>query len=287
MAWDPFPRAKVDKFVAAKTASCDRAIDFVGRAPFPDIFLAIHFNYPFYENIPILKRYFEPLFPNYMLCGPQMDKGGHPIAVFPHPQQEYSYYGYKCLVEAIERKPGYSGYLYVHAGMIINWWNFFKLDKTKIWFPEPNKITQKNMLTMKLARWWKNDACLKRCTDAFVEMESDPTILEMNAPKKYLENVDNNRVCSYGPSDIVYIPGRLATRYAIIAQKFYDHLVYFEASTPMSILMLEKRENIVDIKGLYKRSGEHEGKSFIEFEQRIVAASENILKDKCVDYLDR
>ena len=118
-------------------------------------------------------------------------------------------------------------------------------------------------------------------------MESDATILEMNAPKKYLENVDNNRVCSYGLSDIVYIPGRLATRYAIIAQKFYDHLVYFEVSTPMTSLMLEKRENIADIKVLYKLSGEHEGRSFKEFEQRIIATSKNTLRNKRVDFLDR
>ena len=189
------------------------------------------------------------------------------------------------MVEAIERKPGYSGYLCVNAGMIVNWWNFFKLDKTKIWFPEPDKIGQKAMLATKLSRWLNKDASLERCSNVFVEMESDPTILEMNAPKLYLENVGNKRVCSNGLSDILYIPGRLATRYVVIAQKFYDHLVYFEVSTPMSILMLDKRENIVDITGFYKRPGEHEGKSFIDFEQRIVLPSEKILKDKCLDFL--
>ena len=146
-------------------------------------------------------------------------------------------------------------------------------------------------------------------------MESDPTVLELNATKIYLENVGGRRVCSGALSDIVYIPGRLAKSYEIIAQKFYDERVFLEVATPMCMLMVDKRENIVDIKGLYLQTlfgwgpwkwtsyrGWHHftydtyflhpyklsnKKSSKEFEERIVIPSEKILKDKCLDVLDR
>ena len=101
----------------------------------------------------------------------------------------------------------------------------------------------------------------------------------------------------------------------MIAQKFYEHRVFLEVITPTSMLMLDKRENIADIKGVYlqpyfgwgnwkwysarawrfvnydtfflhpyKMSNE---KSFKEFEERIMIPSEKILKDRCLDVLDR
>jgi len=313
------PSPKRDQDYPENRTFCNHPIDYVGNAPFPDIVLAINFNHPFYHNIPTLERYFEPLFPNYLFCGPEADKeGGNKIIAIPQPRNEYGYYGFQCLVEAIRRKPGFSGYFYVNDDMIINWWNLLKLDKTKVWFPSPTKMGQHKMLPTKIEFWWRRAACLERCSKAFVEMESDPTTSQINATKTYLENVGNKRVCCNALSDIVYIPGRLAKSYEIIAQKFYDNRVFLEVSTPMNILMLDKRENIVDIEGLYlqtiygwgpwtkntdrawlqynyktyflhpyKLSGEDERKNSKEFEERVIVPSEHILKDKCLDILDR
>ena len=310
---------KMHQYSPAKRKSCNHSIDFEGNAPFSDIVLAINFNHPFYRNIPILVRYFEPIFPNYLFCGPEANEvGGHQIIEIPQPRQEYGYYGFQCLVEAVRRKPGFSGYFYVNDDMIINWWNLLKLDKTKMWFPGPTKMGQHKMLPTKIDFWWTRAACLERCSKTFTEMESDPTIMQMNVTKIYLENVGNKRVCCNALSDIVYIPGRLAKRYEMIGQKFYDNRVFLEVSTPMNILMLDKRENIIDIEGLYlqtiygwgpwtrntdrawlqynyktnflhpyKLSGENETKNSKEFVDRVVVPSENILKDKCLDILDR
>jgi len=300
---------------AHKRPSCKHRIDFVGDTPFPDIVLALNFNYPYYDNLPILIRFFKPLFPNYIVCGPEVAKGGNQIVVI-HQPGEYGSYGSQCVVEAIRRKPGYFGYFYVSDDMIINWWNFFRLDKTKIWFPEPYRLGEHRMSPATTdSIWWKRSDCLKRCSQVFLEMESDPTMLELNATKIYLENVGGRRVCSGALSDIVYIPGRLAKSYEIIAQKFYDERVFLEVATPMCMLMVDKRENIVDIKGLYLQTlfgwgpwkwtsyrGWHHftydtyflhpyklsnKKSSKEFEERIVIPSEKILKDKCLDVLDR
>ena len=309
------PSLRANLYSASERQSCNHPVDFQGNAPFPDIVLALNFNHPHYGSLPTLIQYYKPLFPTYIVCGPEVDKDGSPIVVIEQPG-EYGSYGSQCVVEAIRRKPGYSGYFYVSDDMIINWWNFFKLDKTKIWFPEPYKLGEHKMSPAKAdSIWWKRAACLERCSQVFFEMESDPTMLELNATKIYLENVGARRVCSNALSDIVYIPGRLAKSYQIIAQKFYDHRVFLEVTTPTTMLMVDKRENIVDIKGLYLQPFFGWGnwkldsyrawhyinyntsflhpykmslkKNLKEFEERIKIPSEKILNDRCLDILDR
>ena len=156
----------------------------------------MNFNHPFYGNLPKLLRYFKPLFPNYILCGPEADKAGHHIVVIQQPGQ-HGAFGSQCVVEAIRRKPGYAGYFYISDDMIINWWNFYKLDKTKMWFPGPYKMGEHPMLPAKVNSWWWSIyGSLAKCSEVFVELESDPTVLEINATKIYLENVGNRRACS-------------------------------------------------------------------------------------------
>ena len=314
------PNPRSSQHVTVKAKSCKLPIDFEGSAPFLDILLAINFNHPFYHNIPMLTRYFEPVFPNYLFCGPEVDKEKeNPIVVIPHPKEEYSYFGFMCLVEAIRRKPGFSGYFYVNDDVVINWFHFHKLDRSKIWFPEPHRMEEHNMLPTKInSQWWKIASCLEKCSNTFAEVESDPKILEMNATKIYLENVGNKRICSGSFSELVYMPARLAKRYEIIAQKFYDHRVLSDVTIPMSILMLDKIGNMVDIKGMFleaikgqgswklnvehvdshftfktfflhpfKLTGGNQKKNLQDFEERIVIQSENALKSKCLDGLGR
>ena len=317
----PPMRAQVEESVINESPSkpCKNPINFPGKAPFPDIFLAINFNNPFYKNVPILIDYFKPLFPNYFFCGPEVDPDGkYQIVVIQQVKAEYGYYGFQCVAEAIRRKPGFAGYFYVNDDMIINWWNFFKLDKTKIWFPGPKEFGRHKMVPAPIAFWWRRAACLERCSQAFVEMESDPSFVQINATKIYLSNLGNERACSNSLADIMYIPGRLAKSFELISQKFYDHRVFLEVASPMAVLMLEKRENIIDTRGLYlqkkygwghwtgnsarawleydyktfflhpyKFSGFNQTKNTGEFKDRVLGPSETILKDKCLDVLDK
>lgn len=285
-----------------------------GNAPFHDVILAINFNHPFYQNVPVLIWYYQPLFSNYILCGPESNPDKkYPIVVINQPKEQYGYYGYQCLTEAVRRKPGFSGYFYVNDDMIINWWNFYKLDRTKIWFPNIQKTGQHKMDTGKIETfWWNRADCLKLCSKAFKEMEADP--LFTDAVKLYLENVGNERACSNGLSDAFYIPGRLAKKYAEIAQRFYDNRVFLEVSTPMTLLMLDRRAEIIDTPGLYiqmkygwgqwtsdstrawleynyetyflhpyKFTGNNRTKNTGEFEERVLKPSQTILKDRCLD----
>ena len=311
------PNQRASQHVAVKAESCRFSLDFEGSAPFPDILLAINFNHPLYRNIPMLKRYFEPVFPNYIFCGPEVDKENrHPIVVIHHPKKEYSFFGFMCLVEAIRRKPGFSGYFYVNDDVVINWFHFYKLDRSKIWFPEPHRMGEHSMLPTKIdSPWWKIASCLERCSKAFAEMESDPTMLEMNATKTYLENVGNKRICCGSFSEFVYVPARVSKSFEVIAQKFYNHRVLSDVTIPMSILMLDKIQNMVDTPGViletlgtrgrwklntfnqwihytyrgfylhpFKLTGDSEN-NLREYEKRIVIPSENILKSKCLDVL--
>ena len=225
-----------------------------------------------------------------------------------------------CLVEAIRRKPGFSGYFYVNDDVVINWFHFYKLDRSKIWFPEPYTMNEHTIPppTKIDSPWWKIASCLERCSKAYVAMESDPAILKINAMKIYLENVRNKRICSGSFSELLYIPARLAKNFEVIAQKFYDHRVLSDVAIPMSILMLDKIRNMVDITGIFletlngqgawklnthhlevhftfrpfffhpfKLTGDNEKRNLQDFEERIVVQSENVLKTRCLDVLGR
>ena len=67
----------------------------------------------------------------------------------------------------------------------------------------------------------------------------------------YMDNVGHKRVCVSSLSDIVYIPGRLAEKYKIIGQKFYDSRLFLEVSTPMALLMIKKEADITSLQGVY------------------------------------
>ena len=103
----PSPRASM--YSSSERQSCNQPIDFDGNAPFPDIVLVINFNHPFYDNLLTLIKYYKPLFPNYIICGPEVDKKGNLIVVIEQ-VGEYGAFGTQCVVEAIRRRPGYAGY---------------------------------------------------------------------------------------------------------------------------------------------------------------------------------
>ena len=311
------PRFKIFPLEAPASKSCNKSIQLSSSTPFPDVMLAINFNHPFYKNIPILERYYKRLFSNYIFCGPEVDPNGQfSIVVIEQVKPEYGYYGYQCLVESMRRKPGMAGYFYINDDMIINWWNFYFLDKTKIWFSGVSSLGVHKMMPTEIDFWWKRADCLVRCSQVFVEMEAD--IAFFSATKTYFNNAANQRVCTNGLSDILFIPGRLAKSYELISQKFYDHRVFLEVATPMTILMLSEKDKIVDILGLYlqrkygwgswtsnserawleynykvfflhpyKFFGNNQTKNTREFEDRVLAPSERILKTQCLDVLDK
>lgn len=295
---------------------CKKPFKRQRKHPFQDVLLAINFNHPYYHNLPLLEWYYRPVFPNYVICGPEIGNSEqYNIIVVPQPK-EYGYYGFQCLVEAIRRNPGYAGYLYINDDMIVNWWNFYNLNRTKIWFPNLNFGTTD--MTLPAKSWWRRASCLERCIKAYSSMEKDQYFRKLKVIKMYMENVGHKRVCVNSLSDIVYIPQRLAKKYAIIAQRFYDYRLFLEVASPMAILMLEKKADMVLLDGVYlqlkynnwgpwtgdttrawrnynykihllhpyKLTGQNQLKNTREFVTRIINVSQTILTDNCFDSLE-
>ena len=317
----PLFKPKINKvaeqYVKPPKKDCKKPLNFTTAYPFEGILLAINFNHPYYSNINILNEYYRHLFPHIVMCGPEAEPSGrHNIIIVEQPK-EYGYYGFQCLVEAIRQNPGHAGYLYVNDDVIFNWWNLYNIDRTKIWFPIVG-IGKRDMVLPAKTFFWQRAATLDRCINTYNSMETDPKFINMKAIQMYMDNLGQKRVCVSSLSDIVYIPGRLAEKYKIIGQKFYDNRLFLEVSTPMALLMIEKEANIFPLNGVYlqakynswgpwtrntdrawkeynydihflhpyKFSGENQTKNTHEFEERILRTSNAILRSSCLDYLN-
>jgi len=296
---------------------CKRPLNLTTKYPFQDILLAINFNHPYYDNVEILLSFYQPLFPKIVICGPEASASVKHNIIVVEQRNEYGYYGFQCLVEAIRQNPGYSGYLYVNDDVIFNWWNLYKADRSKIWFPIVG-VADRDMVLPPKTFFWQRASTLERCIKVYNSMEKDLKFINMKAIEIYMENVKHKRVCVAGLSDIVYMPGRLAEKFKEIGQKCYDNRLFLEVSVPMSLLMIEKRANIVNLDGIYlqlkyknwgpwtgntrrawsnynygihflhpyKLSGENRAKNTHEFEERILRMSNAILQNSCLDSLD-
>ncbi len=301
----------------ARKAFCNETLSIKDNSkPLSPILLAINFNSPFYDNIPVLEDYYKPVFQTYVFCGPEFDKSGqYDIIKIPQRKEEYGYYGFQCLVEAIRRHPGYTGYLYVNDDMIVNWWNFLSLDKTKIWFGAPKfSFIAGHVMGSKPSFWWKRADCGNRCSQTFSIMEKNIRFNKTSMFQVYFKNSENKRICIAGLSDIFYIPAKHAKQFEMIGQTFYANLVFLEVSVPMSLVLLDEISNMLFIDGMYlqrkygwggwtkntdrawkeynydmyflhpyKFIGESRSKNTGEFEVKVASKSEIILRTKCLD----
>ena len=289
--------------------------DSKNSAIFSDLFLAINFNHPFYDTIQILKKFYSPVFPNFMICGPEIS-ANYSVVRIDQPKKEYGYYGYQCLVEAIRRNPGYNGYLYVNDDMIVNWWNLLQLDRNKVWFTSLGEVTTQNIYDKDYSFWWRRANCLQRCKSAYVEMQNSSIFTDLKIFQQLKKNLGTTDVCIGALSDIVYIPKRLSEKYALLGQKFYDHRLFLEVATPMAVTFLEDTNNVEFMEGVYlqkkygwgrwtsntdrawneydfntvflhpyKFHGNNVTKNTKEFRDRVLWVSDVIAEDSCLDVL--
>ncbi|XP_022794878.1 probable glycosyltransferase STELLO1 [Stylophora pistillata] len=100
------------------------------RNAFSDIVLVVVFNFPFYSSIPTLSGLYKNAFPTIMFCGPTESRE-HKIELV---QSIFKgYFGYMCMSRAMEKYPGYEGYLLIGDDVILNYWNLIGMDRNKIW----------------------------------------------------------------------------------------------------------------------------------------------------------
>ena len=215
-----------------------------------DVLLAINFNHPHYSNIPILRELYKHVFPHHVFCGPVADtEKKYKIIVVAQPVAQRGFYGYQCLALAIKQRPGFAGYLYVNDDMIVNWWMFLGLDKSRIWTGSLVKLSESTRVGVGAkTKWWKRAETARRCTEVFLEIETERGEEPL---KQYFRNTDNERVCVNAWSDIFYIPSQLAEQFVDISTIFYDHLVFVEAAVQMTLFYLDDKSNFILLNGVY------------------------------------
>ena len=220
------------------------------RKELSDILLAINFNHPYYSNIPILQKLYNHVFPHQVYCGPIKDpKKKYRIIEVAHPIMQRGFYGYHCLALAMKARPGFTGYLYVNDDMIINWWMFLDLDKSRIWIGKLASLGESTHVGIApKSQWWKRADVARRCTEAFLEIETEKS---ESLLKQYYRNTENERICVNGWSDIFYIPSHASETFVELSTIFYDHLVFVEAAVQMILFYLDDRDNFVLLNGKY------------------------------------
>lgn len=248
------------------------------RDEFSDIVLVIVYNYPFYSSIPSLTALYKNAFPTIMFCGPHKTANYSVEAAHIHK----GYFSYTCMSRAMEKHPGYAGYLLINDDVMLNYWNLVGMDREKIWEGPKGTITFLNYSIPANWYWWNSTWGMKTCQKAFNEIwalqesTEDEWLPRMNGNQGngvdgkisiwevtesmdvFKQNGNGTFYCFRGRSDVFYIPGKFADGFQTLSYIFYKHSSFLEIAVPTMCRMLDGAENFEYIPGVYLpgRSGE-------------------------------
>ena len=152
--------------------------------------------------------------------------------------------------------------MFVNDDMIVNWWNFAKLNKDRIW--NGAKIDQRIAHEMNRRpilndwTWWPKDYGLKSCERMYKELagyqNGSSTIPQINVKqflKNHYRNGNNRTLCFHAWADFAYIPGRLSKEFEMLSRVFFENKVFHEIAFPTIQSMLEDFKFSDEAKGVY------------------------------------
>ena len=261
---------------------CNEAKPICLRNEFSDIVLVIVYNYPLYSSIPYLTALYKNAFPMIMFCGPKKTRNYSVEAIHIHK----GYFSYTCMSRAMEKHPGYAGYLLINDDVMLNYWNLVGMDREKIWQGPKGTIRFLNYSLPVNWYWWNSTWGMKTCQKAYNEIWA---LQESSAEEwlpRMIDNHDNDAdskqrsrssvwdikesmdilrqngngtfYCFRGRSDVFYIPGKFTDAFKTLSYIFYKHSSFLEITVPTICRMLDRAENFEYIPGVYLpgRSGE-------------------------------
>ena len=224
---------------------------------FQDIMLIIVYHYPFYATIPFVMSNYKDAFPNIVVCGTQKSARYNILVVDMNPR---GYLTHECLGEVIRSYPGFRGYMLVNDDMIVNWWNFVKLDKDKIW--QGAEVAYKNGVVVGQRPipddwfWQLKENGARSCERAYrevVKLKNDPSV-GIDIPKLlaiHFLNGRNKTMCFRTWSDFVYIPGKYSREFELLCGIFYRNKVFLEIAFPTITSFLEPWRAWEKVYGVY------------------------------------
>ena len=237
------------------------------------ILLAINFNFPYYDSIPMLGNFYGPHFAKVVFCGPEDSQQFEVIKM----NGIYGWEGYHCLAKAIEKYSGvdnsknaYDGYFYTNDDVQLNFWNL-NGDPSRVWLGAPIQWPHSQQIGKPVRTywmWWANNTV--RCERVLHRLEEESSSAGNSASivKAYLDNYYTNtqknidggsgeeekqqrRFCIMGWSDAFYIPAKHAGSYVRLANLCERNKLFLEIASAMILHMLERDDELLNMNGMY------------------------------------
>ena len=213
-----------------------------------DILLIINYNFEHYDSVPFLVELYKPYFPHIVFYGP---RGTDQVNFCDHFKGCYSYKG---IIDALQRYPGYAGYLWVHDDAVINPWMLDRFDKTKIWAPQLGFTDQpfNGIASLKDPHstswcWWPMGSGYEMLLRTYERWD-------IKYKKILAQNLGPDNA-AYGYSDILYLPVKYAQDFITLASNCqqgsqWDQNLFLEIALPTIIFCLAPKDDIERLNGI-------------------------------------
>ena len=234
------------------------------RNYYDKILLVIIYNHPHYESIPLLREFYEPVFPNIYFCGTtdnniksKYNNRTDDNNVIHRHDIVRGIFGYECLASAIRQNHengGYQGYFYINDDVILNFWNLIKIkfDPTVMrtftnWQVPLNGTVPQNWY------WWVSPFGYDKVQNAVkrIEFLSKKFFQYEKLMNTLRENGHGNLSVYNGRSDIVYIPRSHALKFQELSSIFRREQVFLEIAIPTICRFLALEKDISHLHGHY------------------------------------
>ncbi|KAF9966562.1 hypothetical protein BGZ73_000977, partial [Actinomortierella ambigua] len=203
---------------------------------FKDMLVVVNFNHADYALDQFLAIY-KPYFPNIRFYGPNVPSNlKHLVTQNP---DDLGWAGYRSLIDAIEKYPNYTGYLYVNDDVVLNVRQLAQFDQNKVWKQVPDTVKDVHDKSKPAPDDW-----LQWGRPQTGEMWKDPNALTAEQKQRIATftnvagPVDIRAFC-----DAVYVPSRITAELHTVLKRFLDFNVFLELGVGLALLAVEPTTN--------------------------------------------
>ena len=215
--------------------------------PLKNIVLALMFNNAHYSSIPLLKNFYAPVFAQLVFCSPEGDLRYDVIST----GGRQGWLGYNCLTLASKLYPHYDGYLYGNDDSVINWWNLYKHDVTKLWF----HVNVHELVLHEVGKptdawyWWKKTDALNRFDESLRDIiqvsnrDNRAGRIARHALHNYFHATEGRIGVRRNYSDVFYIPHGKIESFVFLSEIFVKNSLWLEIAVPTLLMFLDNGVN--------------------------------------------
>eukprot|EP00117_Sycon_ciliatum_P041539 scpid42878/ scgid30364/ len=200
------------------------------------VLLIIIFNFPYFDNIPLIKQLYGKAFSKLVFYA---DVGDSAMGVHQSNVQE-GFYQHRTIAQAMHEYPGYDGYMWIADDVMLNYHAVLSvLDASMVWRGGTDFVPYYlNSTTAAVPSWhWTQRFGRLAAYNAYHCL-----------PPKYLRRMKNALGCVNcfvkGVSDVGYVPARFVPDFKFLAYMFRE--VFFEFAIPSLLQLASPESNVID-----------------------------------------